>query len=334
MKRLVILAVTLLICVIPVSAQQYVINQTDYPAYVMVLALDQQEFEQWGVNPQLISERLLENYSKLAYIAPSGVRQVAVGNEALVIAGVFVADMSGDLEDDSALPVFAVQLSMEAGSFSLDESLIREIDGQAHTVSAQALGIEKERWQIDGQIAAWQNVSAIYQGRTGVLPAFVLQTNDGLTEQLDVTQAMFWGIGGTEITAVKMQRTDDLLYVYMASRNRIEKGSRYSLVWFQDVYDDTKENVLEFEIPNDGTPYAVFVANEDGYEFVGDASFSGYVMECQISLGRLPVDVDTFFSPTASIDIYSGMVDGGVVERFPLGTIYPRDIPRIEASGQ
>ncbi len=323
MKRLLILLNVVFFCSSPLFADQAVINASEFVMYATVVPVEMADFQNWYNHPQSIVDVLLQNKDTVQSVVPQGVLQVRSQDESdqATLIGCFLAPFSSTGE------VFAVRLAESEGSYSISRDIVRYTsDGMPVLIDAGQISPSNNQVSVDGNFLEWLHIDPLSLRRQGTGPETALRVHAGQTERIQVSDSLFWGKGGTEITNVYMYIQDSNLFIAITPESRMDRGTSFSFVWFEDRRNPSSRT-LEFEIPHNGSPFAVLMAENDGYTTVGDAAFGGYTMEAVIDIDQLPIGAEAFLGDSASFDMYSSLTDSGVSEHFALGTVYVREIP-------
>ena len=195
------------------------------------------------------------------------------------------------------------------------------------TVKAEHIVKPKQMLKIDDDYKDWIIVPSVATfSRTYQPPRVYIENKAGLTAR-PLSQARFWGKGGTNLESVKALMDDTGLYLYISTYSRIEDGLSFFMYLYPDG-KDSKQNPYTLEIPiNDDHVVALWTENASVPKLIGGYTDNTYFLEAKVSLSHLPEAIKTASSLEA--DITTCFFGETRYEEFLFTSLSSTDIPRF-----
>lgn len=264
-------------------------------------------------------ELLRTNRRRLETVAPTGMWRIGSGVQTLV--GYYAG---GETTLGYRLMIKETSRG-ESPVYVSRVDLIHSTGGETVGIAPWELPERGEPVLLDGDAIEWREVDPLLQFSRYFEP---LRVEDGSTgSEVDIDDSLLWRRGGTMVRSVRSVVGARYWYLELETETAIANGTGYLF----RVFSSRDEAAPSAEVVAliDGTSGPVVVRNGDGsITLAGEYTQNDRTIEIAVLRTVLESVAENLFASDASFDVATTRRMETRSERFTLGTVYFREIPR------
>lgn len=292
------------VAAVPAPAQQHLlVNDSDSTLYLTHL-------RSAGVpsNASDIARALTS--SELFQLPPYGAMPISVAEGALV--GMAFSRAS------TAYPTFALAAAALVNDERRAYTVVPQqlISGSQTTIAVTEIADRITGVRVDNSYVDWLPIEALASIPEGRNPTAIYREIGNGREEVTLGEATLWSRGGTDIETIKSAVFGSQLLLYFASRSEISRSR--SLFLYMRA-DGGPIGTIEITGGSPSGLVLFWATSTSEPQIIGSAVNTGFFSEAVLALEALPAN-----AAEATIEVASGLRDGGIWEEFLLTEIDAR----------
>ncbi|MFP4364068.1 MAG: hypothetical protein ACLFR1_09385 [Spirochaetia bacterium] len=321
-KRIIIAVVLFLLFGVSLvfASQVYVHNNEPAVFYYRIDPINPAALNAQVSYDSIITE-FQNNPSQIESLTPGGLATIGDLTEGVhLLAGFFV--YGNEQEYHLVVRSFAVGAETIQVRVSGDDK-VQLSSGNTLGFSSEFFADQRTGIIIDNSFSDWEYIPPKIQWAQAYQPRRIYRISNNTRSRTNLSESLFWEIGGTNLRIIKIWPTEEYLYFHIVSRSRFEDGvSYYFRVFPETTEGEQNQFTLEVPISVPGNIIALWTIDGSNPEAVGNFCHTSFLLEGRISLSQLPGALrNVLLNQSADIQLYSIFQDAGVQEEYYLGNI-------------